>query len=71
MAEIRHTGRKSFDALQQYAGLNTKRAREGNNVEEADVALPSFHGSNVGAVKVGACSEFLLRETPFAPTFAD
>jgi hypothetical protein len=50
----------AFEASEQLRGRDPQSLRDLQDVAEADVALATFHGSGVGAVKPTAVTKLLL-----------
>jgi len=71
-ASISPTGsRGSGESGDEGPGVDTQNRREGEGVEEPDVALAAFDGPHIGAVEAGPVPEFLLRDPETDPRGTD
>ena len=62
---------RSTNGLHQFCRLHSQRARQGDDVDQADVAFAALNAPNVVAMQIGKFCETLLREAAFDPQLAD
>jgi hypothetical protein len=60
-------GNRSGQRFEQLGGFDLKCVREGNDIQERDVALASLHPTHVITMQARQFSELLLREPSLEP----